>query len=158
MTALQEAERLLPNLTRAEKALLAQRLVADLANAFPGVEIRRGGSVLGAKKRDMKTSSKSKSTKQVPDDIALVESVLGKEFPVVTVKRPNSLMLRVRIIDQRFRKLSKVARHEMVEPLLEELPEELQESIYFVLLLAPEEVAASSMNEDFENPQPSLIA
>ena len=27
MTALQEAERLLPNLTRAEKALLAQRLV-----------------------------------------------------------------------------------------------------------------------------------
>lgn len=42
MTALQEAERLLPNLTRAEKALLAQRLVGDFGDAFPGVESRPG--------------------------------------------------------------------------------------------------------------------
>ena len=42
MTALQEAERLLPNLTRAEKALLAQRLVSDLGDAFPGIERRPG--------------------------------------------------------------------------------------------------------------------
>ncbi len=35
MTALQEAERLLPKLTRAEKALLAQRLVGDLGDAVP---------------------------------------------------------------------------------------------------------------------------
>lgn len=42
MTALQEAERLLPNLTRAEKALLAQRLVSDLGDAFPGIESRPG--------------------------------------------------------------------------------------------------------------------
>ena len=40
MTALQEAERLLPNLARAEKALLAQRLVCDLGDAFPGIESR----------------------------------------------------------------------------------------------------------------------
>ena len=38
MTALQKAERLLPKLTRAEKALLAQRLVSDLGDAFPGIE------------------------------------------------------------------------------------------------------------------------
>jgi hypothetical protein len=38
MTALQEAERLLPNLTQADKALLAQRLVNDLGDAFPGIE------------------------------------------------------------------------------------------------------------------------
>ena len=42
MTALQEAERLLPNLARAEKALLAQRLVSDLVEAFPGIENRSG--------------------------------------------------------------------------------------------------------------------
>ena len=42
MTALQEAERLLPNLTRAEKALFAQRLVSDLGDAFPGIENRPG--------------------------------------------------------------------------------------------------------------------
>ena len=42
MTALQEAELLLPNLTRAEKALLAQRLVSDWGNAFLGIESRPG--------------------------------------------------------------------------------------------------------------------
>lgn len=106
----------------------------------------------------MKKTVKTQPRKRVPEDIALIESVLRKEFPDATARRTNSLMLRVRIIDKRFRKLSKVARHEMVEPLLEELPEELQESIYFVLLLAPEEVATSSMNEEFEHPAPSLIA
>ncbi len=100
----------------------------------------------------------TKTRRQPPKDIALVESALSKQFPNVAVKRPNSLTLRVRIIDKCFRKLSKVARHEMVEPLLEQLPEELQESIYFVLLLTPEEVATSTMNEEFENPAPSLIA
>ena len=96
--------------------------------------------------------------KRVPDDIALVESVVRKVFPNVTVRRTNSLMLRVRIIDQRFQGLRKVARHELVEPLLDQLPAELQEEIYFVLLLTPEEVATSTMNEEFENPAPSLIA
>lgn len=42
MTALQEAERLLPKLTRAEKALLAQQLVSNLGDAFPGIESRPG--------------------------------------------------------------------------------------------------------------------
>ena len=42
MTALQEAERLLPNLTRAEKALLAQRFLSDLGDTLPGIEIRPG--------------------------------------------------------------------------------------------------------------------
>jgi hypothetical protein len=42
MTVLQEAERLLPKLTRAEKALLAQRLVSDSGDAFPGIESRPG--------------------------------------------------------------------------------------------------------------------
>ena len=40
MTALQEAERLLPNLTPAEKALFSQRLVSDLGDAFPGIDAR----------------------------------------------------------------------------------------------------------------------
>lgn len=44
MTALQEAERLLSNLTRAEKALLAQRFVSELEDAFPGIESRPGDS------------------------------------------------------------------------------------------------------------------
>ena len=42
MTALQEAERLLPKLTRAEKAQLAKQFVSDLGDAIPGIENRPG--------------------------------------------------------------------------------------------------------------------
>ncbi len=38
MTTMQEAERLLPSLTRGEKAQLLQWVARDLGDAFPGVE------------------------------------------------------------------------------------------------------------------------
>ncbi len=41
MTALQEAERLLPNLTRVEKALLAQRIVSDFGARNPWATLAR---------------------------------------------------------------------------------------------------------------------
>lgn len=40
MSTIQESERLLANLTRAEKAQLLQWLVRDLGDAFPGIESR----------------------------------------------------------------------------------------------------------------------
>src|SRR2546423_11265771 len=40
MSAMQESEKLLANMTRAEKAQLLQRLVRDLSDAFPGIESR----------------------------------------------------------------------------------------------------------------------
>lgn len=40
MSAMQESEKLLANLTRAEKAQLLQRLVHDLGDAVPGIESR----------------------------------------------------------------------------------------------------------------------
>lgn len=42
MTTLQEIERLLPALTRAEKARLLQHVVQDLGDAFPGIESTPG--------------------------------------------------------------------------------------------------------------------
>lgn len=42
MGSLQEAQKLLPSLTRAEKAQLLQWVVSDLGDAFPGVESRPG--------------------------------------------------------------------------------------------------------------------
>lgn len=42
MTALQEAEKLLPSLTRAEKVQLLQWVISDIGDAFPGVESRLG--------------------------------------------------------------------------------------------------------------------
>ena len=41
-TPLQEAERLLPELSRAEKAQLLQLVINDLGEAFPGIESRPG--------------------------------------------------------------------------------------------------------------------
>lgn len=38
MTAIQEAEKLLPSLTRGEKAQLLQWVARDLGDAFPGIE------------------------------------------------------------------------------------------------------------------------
>jgi uncharacterized protein (DUF433 family) len=40
MDTIQEVERLLREMTRAEKAQLLQRIVQDLGDAFPGVESR----------------------------------------------------------------------------------------------------------------------
>lgn len=42
MSALQEAEKLLSVMTRAEKAQLLQSVVRDLGDAFPGIESRSG--------------------------------------------------------------------------------------------------------------------
>jgi uncharacterized protein (DUF433 family) len=42
MTALQEAEKLLPSLTQAEKAQLLQTVARELGDAFPGIESRPG--------------------------------------------------------------------------------------------------------------------
>jgi len=42
MGAFQEIERLLPTLTRAEKARLLQHVVQDLGDAFPGIESQPG--------------------------------------------------------------------------------------------------------------------
>ena len=41
-TALQDAEKLLPALSRAEKAQLLQLVISDLGDAFPGIESRPG--------------------------------------------------------------------------------------------------------------------
>jgi uncharacterized protein (DUF433 family) len=42
MSTRHESERLLANMTRAEKAQLLQSLVRDLGDAFPGIESRPG--------------------------------------------------------------------------------------------------------------------
>ena len=44
MTPLQEAEKLLPGLSRAEKVQLLQAVINDLGDAFPGIEGQSGVS------------------------------------------------------------------------------------------------------------------
>ena len=53
MTALQEAEKILSHLTRAEKAQILQWVVRDLGDAFPGIESTSG--ISGGEPRIVRT-------------------------------------------------------------------------------------------------------
>lgn len=89
-----------------------------------------------------------------------VEKKLGEHFAKVEAYRFNSVSLRIRIIDEMFRGLSKVDRAEKVEPILDQLPESIQQDIVFLLLMAPGEesdVAYSLMNHEFDSPRPSQL-
>lgn len=90
-------------------------------------------------------------------DELIVEAALQGAFQSVTCYRLHRLALRLRVIDPKFGGLSQVARSELLEPLLESLPHEIQEDLFFVLLLAPEEVELSSKNDEFEHPSDLLI-
>jgi acid stress-induced BolA-like protein IbaG/YrbA len=87
----------------------------------------------------------------------LIEQLLGRDFPNTTAYQYNPASIRVRVVDERFQGQSKVKRHDMVSPLLKQLPEDVQIDITILLLLAPEETEHSMMNLEFERPTPSVL-
>lgn len=98
--------------------------------------------------------------KKITPETMQAEELLGAQFAKVTTYRFNSVSIRVRIIDDRFRGLSKVDRAQMVEPILEQLPESIQQDIVFLLLMAPgeeSEFAYSLLNQEFDRPRPSQL-
>src|ERR1700722_3241232 len=95
------------------------------------------------------------------DESRQVEDLLRKEFPKTDAYRYNSASISVRVVDPRFESLSMEERDSMVEPLLKQLPEELQADIMNLLTLSPGETAKFSrkslVNEEFEDPSPSML-
>jgi stress-induced morphogen len=94
------------------------------------------------------------------DESRLVEQVLRQEFPQVDAYRYNSASIRVRVIDPRFEGKSVADRDAMVEPFLAQLPQDTQTDIMNLLTLAPTElgqVHKSFLNDEFENPSPSML-
>lgn len=91
------------------------------------------------------------------DETKAIEELLRPHFGDVEAYRFNSASIRVRVIDERFRDLSKPDREARVAPLLRQLREELEADITLLLLLAPDELASSLMNLEFENPRPSSL-
>jgi stress-induced morphogen len=72
--------------------------------------------------------------------------------------RQNSASIRIRIIDERFARVSKGDRHDQVwDFLANQLDEDTLQEISVLALLSPKETASSFWNEDFENPQPSQL-
>jgi hypothetical protein len=77
-------------------------------------------------------------------------------FKKVHAYRYNSASIRLRVIDPRFEGKSHSKRFEMAEKIIAHLPEDLQSEILFLALLTPAEARESTMNEEFENPSPTL--
>src|SRR4051794_37708357 len=90
-----------------------------------------------------------------------VEDTLRAVFPNTDAYRYNSASIRVRVIDPRFEGKTTEERDALVEPLLEQLPEQIQTDIMNLLTLAPSEMAIPSRkslaNEEFEDPSPSML-
>ena len=87
------------------------------------------------------------------DETRQVEQFLRDHgFPSTECYRPEqySSLLRVRIIDDRFRGLSRLQREDLVEPLIEKLPEELQSAINMLVLIPESERKKSLTNIEFE--------
>lgn len=90
-----------------------------------------------------------------------VEEELRKYFKSADAYRYNSASIRVRIVDPQFKGRSREQRDDLVEPVLEKLPEETQADIMNLVLLYPgeerESFRANMMNEDFEHPLESML-
>jgi len=79
-------------------------------------------------------------------------------FPDTRAYRHNSASIRVRVRDERFRKLSRVARMDLLEPIIDKLPEDTRQDLIFVLPIAPGEEKSGEfklMNLEFEEPRPA---
>ncbi len=94
------------------------------------------------------------------DETRQVEQFLRDSgFPTAECYRPKgySYLLRVRIMDDRFQGLSRVAREELLEPLIQKLPEELQSAITMLVLITEAERHKSLTNLEFEEPSWSQL-
>lgn len=72
--------------------------------------------------------------------------------------RQNPGSIRVRIIDPRFAKMSRSARHDVTWNFLaERIGDDCMSELSLLLLLSPNEVDTSLMNAEFENPVDSHL-
>jgi len=95
------------------------------------------------------------------DESRGVEDFLRRHFENADAYRYNSASVRVRIVDSKFRGLTREQRDDFVEPLLEQLDPKTQGDIMSLVLLYPGEVnesfRASINNEEFEHPSQSML-
>ncbi len=104
---------------------------------------------MGAKQRVKKHTT----GRIVDNDTRAVERTIGERFPSIESYRSRYGTVRVRIVDTRFEKKSRVQREKMVLPLIRTLPEEIQADLIMLLLLAPDEAENSVQNLEFEHPE-----
>src|SRR5665213_2559782 len=91
---------------------------------------------LGRKEYLMATLNQNMRTNESTD---IVIGALKAKFSDVEAYQYNSGSIRVRIVDRRFKGKSNPDRDALVDPILDQLPENVQRQITFLLLLAPSE-------------------
>src|SRR5438132_7592979 len=99
--------------------------------------------------------------KRKSKETCFVEKVFSTHFPDCPPEYPpqayryNSVSMRLRIVNKRFKGMNRSKRFDLVEPIIDTLPENTQSDLLLVLLLAPEEVDHSAGNYEFEHPSPA---
>lgn len=99
------------------------------------------------------------------DETRHVEDVLRQAgFERVDAYRYNSASIRVRVIDSRFEQLPPDRRDAMIEPHLDQLPENTQADIVTLFTFAPSELQHTPktlreflLNTEFDDPSPSML-
>ena len=100
------------------------------------------------------------------DESRTVEDVLRRVggFAQADAYRYNSASIRVRVIDPRFESMTIGQRDDMIEPILNQLPDLIYGDIITLYAFAPSETVQSrktarefAMNVEFEEPSPSLL-
>jgi hypothetical protein len=88
--------------------------------------------------------------KQVAERLAEYE----RDHPgsIASVYRQNGASIRVRIVDARFDEMNRTTRNREACRYTERLPEDIQQQITVLLLLAPGELQGSLMNLEFDDP------
>lgn len=99
------------------------------------------------------------------EETRMVEETLKKaSFDQADAYRYNSASIRVRVIDPRFEGMPPEKRDEMVEEILDKLPEDTQRDIVTLFTFAPSELQQSPktfrefmLNTEFDDPSPSML-
>ena len=103
-------------------------------------------------------------SKRTPET-STVEAVLREAgFLHVDAYRFNAASIRVRVIDPRFEGLTDGKRDAMIEPILEELPDQTRSDIISLFTFAPSELEPEAdnyevevFNTEFERPSRSYL-
>ena len=66
--------------------------------------------------------------------------------------RQSGSNVRLRIIDEDFQGMELGDRHDLIDRYLDVLNDESADQLSFLALVAPDEVATSHINQEFENP------
>ena len=114
-----------------------------------------------AKKATLKPEAPRWEDRKTSQTRGIEDRLRAAGFERVDAYRYNSASIRVRVIDRRFEGMPTPDREDLVFEVIDKLPKRTKEDIILLLIMAPSELQRRnpllSVNQDFENPLPSLL-